>query len=54
MTPASVSLAMKQARLCPRTGLSIPECCCARCTRRLLRRYAPQLLRPTAKQGGSR
>ena len=29
---------------CPHTGLSLPECCCRRCCRDLVRRYAPQLL----------
>jgi hypothetical protein len=39
---------------CLVTGLSIPECCCVSCTRRLLDLPDPQESHPVApEQGGS-
>jgi hypothetical protein len=31
--------------ICPHTGLSIPECACARCLERQLEQFAPELIR---------
>ena len=36
---------------CPHTGLAIPECSCAACCRRQLRRHAPWLLSAAARKG---
>ena len=44
MSPASVFRAMLEPQRCPHTKLTIPECSCASCCRRLIRRYAPHLL----------
>jgi hypothetical protein len=46
MSAAPVLGQMTERRQCEHTGLSIPECCCPRCCDALLRRYAPELLRP--------
>ena len=27
---------------CPHTGLTVPECCCARCIEEQLQRFAPE------------
>lgn len=47
MSAAPVLAAMAAPRRCEQTGLSIPECCCRRCCEAQLRRYAPDLLRPS-------
>ncbi len=41
-------------KLCPQTGISLPECGCRRCCADLLRRYAPELASRLARKGGSR
>jgi hypothetical protein len=43
MSASTVSASMA-LRLCPQTGVTIPECSCRRCCRALVRRYAPALL----------
>jgi hypothetical protein len=45
MSAAPVLLAMRAARHCPHTGLSIPECSCRRCCEDLLPSWGPKLSR---------
>jgi hypothetical protein len=37
--------------ICPHSGLSIPECACARCLQRQLEEFAPELMRVRRVRG---
>lgn len=37
--------------ICPDTGLSIPECCCAGCVQRQLEQFAPELIQVRRYRG---
>jgi hypothetical protein len=36
---------------CPHTGISIPECACAKCLQRQLEEFAPELMRVRSNRG---
>jgi hypothetical protein len=39
--------------ICPRTGISVPECSCQRCLEAMLRRVLPELLAGDVRVGRS-